>query len=120
MGTLSKGDFHVIAPWRGTDNYPMWRGDFIYFTSDREAGTMNLFKFNPRTSEVKAVTHYTDYDVKYPSAGPDSIVYQYGESSTSSTSRPSRAASWMSGCPATASRSVPTTSAARPTRAPSG
>jgi tricorn protease len=79
MGTLSKGDFHVIAPWRGSDNYPMWRGDFIYFTSDREAGTMNVFKFNPRTGEVKAVTRYTDYDVKYPSAGPDSIVYQYGE-----------------------------------------
>jgi tricorn protease len=79
MGTLSKGDFHVITPWRGTDNYPMWRGDFIYFTSDREAGTMNLFKFNPLTGETAAVTHYTDYDVKYPSAGPDSIIYQYGE-----------------------------------------
>ncbi len=79
MGTLSKGDFHVITPWRGTDNYPMWRGNFIYFTSDREAGTMNLFKFNPLTGETAAVTHYTDYDVKYPSAGPDSIIYQYGE-----------------------------------------
>ena len=79
MGTLAKGDFHVIADWRGITNYPMWRGDFIYFTSDREAGTLNLFKLNPKTGEIKAVTHYSDYDVKYPSAGPDSIVYQYGE-----------------------------------------
>ncbi len=80
MGSLAKGDFHVISDWRGTTNYPMWQGDFIYFTSDREAGTMNIFKFDPRTGEAKAVTHYTDYDVKYPSAGPGAIVYQYAES----------------------------------------
>ncbi len=79
VGSLAKGDFRIITPSRGADNYPMWRGDYIYFSSDREAGTMNVFKFDPRTGDTKAVTHYTDYDVKFPSAGPDSIVYQYGE-----------------------------------------
>ncbi len=80
MGSLEKADFRVIAPWKGIDNYPMWEGQAIYFTSDREAGTMNLFRYDVGTGEVRALTHYTDYDVKYPSSGPGSIVFQYAES----------------------------------------
>lgn len=79
MGSLEKGDFRRITTWKGTDNYPMWDGDFIYFTSDREAGTLNVFKYDVRSGETKAVTRYTDYDVKYPSLGDHKIVYQYGE-----------------------------------------
>lgn len=79
MGSLAKGDFHVIAPWKGTDNYPMWWGDGIYFTSDREAGTLNIFRYDVKSGDVRALTHYTDYDVKYPSLGDGQIVFQNGE-----------------------------------------
>ncbi len=79
VGSLEKGDFHVIAPWKGIDNYPMWQGEAIYFASDREAGTVNLFRYDLRTGAVRALTHYTDQDVKYPSQGPGAIVFQYGE-----------------------------------------
>jgi tricorn protease len=79
MGSLAKGDFHVVAPWKGIDNYPMWWGDGIYFTSDREAGTLNIFRYDVKTGEVRALTHYTDYDVKYPSLGDGRIVFQNGE-----------------------------------------
>ena len=57
----------------------MWRGDTIYFNSDREYGTLNLYRCDPDGGNVKALTSYKDYDVKYPSIGPDNIVYQYGE-----------------------------------------
>ena len=79
MGSLEKGDFHVIAPWKGIDNYPMWQGEAVYFASDREAGTVNLFRYDVKTGAVRALTHYTDMDVKYPSQGPGAIVFQYGE-----------------------------------------
>jgi len=79
LGSLEKGDFHVVAPWRGADNYPMWWGDGVYFASDREAGTVNLFRFDVKSGAVTALTHYTDYDVKYPSLGDGQIVYQYAE-----------------------------------------
>lgn len=79
VGSLADGDFHKITDWVGTDNYPMWRGDTIYFNSDRAHGTLNLYAYNTKTGTVTALTDYSDYDVKFPSIGPNQIVYQYGE-----------------------------------------
>jgi len=61
-----------------TDNqeiFPMWCGDQIYFLSDRDR-TMNLFVYDTKTSEVKKLTNYTDYDMKFPSIGGDKIIYE--------------------------------------------
>jgi len=80
MGSLVRGEFERITDWPGTDNYPMWQGDAIYFTSDRAHGTLNIYRYDTTNKEITALTHYTDYDVKYPSIGPGTIVYQYGES----------------------------------------
>jgi tricorn protease len=80
MGSLAKGDFHRITDWKGTDSFPMWQGNAIYFISDRNAGTLNIFKYDVKTKTTTALTHYTDYDVKYPSIGPGAIVYQYSAS----------------------------------------
>lgn len=78
VGSLDRGDFHKITDWTGTDNYPMWSGDAIYFTSDRNHGTLNLFRYTP-DGKITALTDYADFDVKYPSLGDGRIVYQYGE-----------------------------------------
>lgn len=80
LGSLEKGDFRKITDWAGTDNFPMWHKNSIYFNSDRANGTLNLYKYDVATEKVTPMTSYTDYDVKYPSIGPDHIVYQYGES----------------------------------------
>ncbi len=79
MGSLDRKDYRKITGWIGSDNFPMWRGDAIYFNSDREFGTLNLYKYGVATGDVTALTSYKDYDVKYPSKGVDRIVYQYGE-----------------------------------------
>ena len=80
MGSLDKGDFRKITDWQGSDNFPMWRGDFIYFNSDRRHGTLNLYKYNVRNGDVTSLTDYTEYDVKYPSIGPRHVVFQNAES----------------------------------------
>ncbi|MBN2563149.1 MAG: PD40 domain-containing protein [Phycisphaerae bacterium] len=80
LGSLEKGDFHRITDWPGSDNFPMWSGDAIYFNSDRKFGTLNIYKYDLKSKEVTALTDYRDYDVKYPSLGPGQIVYQYAES----------------------------------------
>ena len=59
------------------DMQPMWFGDDIYFLSDRDR-TMNLFVYNVATGETKKVTNYTEYDIKFPSAGDNSIIYENG------------------------------------------
>ncbi len=79
MGSLEKQDYRKITDWKGTDNFPMWGKDAIYFTSDREFGTLNIYKYDLKSGKVSPMTAYKDYDVKYPSIGPRQIVYQYAE-----------------------------------------
>jgi tricorn protease len=79
MGSLETGDFQKITDWVGTNSWPMWQGESIYFTSDRQGGTLNLYRYDEGTKQTTALTSYKDYDVKYPSIGPGAIVYQYAE-----------------------------------------
>ncbi len=80
LGSLEQGDFRKVTDWPGTDNYPMWSGEAVYFTSDRKFGTMNIYKYDIRSQAVSALTGFKDYDVKYPSLGSGKIIYQYAES----------------------------------------
>lgn len=59
------------------DIFPMWSGDKIYFCSDRDR-TMNLFVYDTKTKQISKLTNYTNYDIKFPSLGPDAIVYENG------------------------------------------
>ncbi len=79
LGSLEAGDFRPVTDWEGTDNFPMWAGDDLVFTSDREGGTLNLFRLRPDTGEVEALTTYDNFDVKNPSMGPAGVVFQYEE-----------------------------------------
>ena len=59
------------------DVYPMWHGNGIYFASDR-AGVMNLYRYDLASRQTRRLTNHTDWDVRHPSLGPDSIVYENG------------------------------------------
>jgi tricorn protease len=59
------------------NHHPMWIGDFIYFVSDR--GTIkeqNLWAFNCKNKDVRQLTFYKDWGVKWPSQGGDKIIYE--------------------------------------------
>jgi tricorn protease len=77
-------DFKTKKVTNITDNpaqdiIPMWKGDTIYFISDRDANKrMNLFAFNLKTKETKQLTHFTDFDIKFPSLGDNAIVFENG------------------------------------------
>ena len=58
------------------DICPMWGPDNkIYFASDRNV-RMNLFSADLASKETKQLTNFTDYDVKFPSIGKESIVFE--------------------------------------------
>jgi tricorn protease len=59
------------------DIIPMWSGDEIFFLSDRDR-TMNIFVYNLSSGEVTKVTDFTEFDVKFPSLGGQSIVFENG------------------------------------------
>lgn len=58
---------------------PMWAGDTIYFLADRDnLRRMNLHSCDLKTKEVKRLTDYTEFDIKFPSLGDKAIVYENG------------------------------------------
>jgi len=57
----------------------------IYFISDRD-GVMNLFSYDLGSKQTKKLTDYKEYDIKWPSLGPDAIVYENGGVLTNSIS----------------------------------
>jgi tricorn protease len=61
------------------DIIPMWSGRTIYFLSDRdESRRMNFYSYDLDTKETKKLTGFTDYDIKFPSLGPQAIVFENG------------------------------------------
>jgi tricorn protease len=60
-----------------TDHQPMWVGDSIYFVSDR-GYTLNLWAMSPQGGEARQLTQFNDFDVLWPSAGRDAIVFEQG------------------------------------------
>jgi tricorn protease len=71
---------------RATDQQPMWVRDQVYFVSDRQDRVLNLYAMAPRASDVagadgaRKLTAFTDFDILWPSAGPDAIVFEQGGS----------------------------------------
>ncbi|PYV68032.1 MAG: hypothetical protein DMG97_25855 [Acidobacteria bacterium] len=62
-----------------TDTFPMWHGNKIYFSSDRDGEHhFNLYSYDLGSKQVEQVTHFTDWDVMWPSLGPDAIVFENG------------------------------------------
>ncbi len=59
------------------DIFPMWRGENVYFASDRD-GRMNLFVYNLETAQTRKLTHFEDFDVKFPSMGGSEIIFENG------------------------------------------
>jgi tricorn protease len=64
VGNPETLEFEKITDYEGTDAFPMWVGERIYFVSDRD-GTMQH-------------TSHEEYDIRWPSLGGNSIVYHNG------------------------------------------
>ncbi len=67
-----------ITDWEGADEWPMWHERTIYYTSDRGGRRANLWAYDVDKKSHRQVTHFDDYDVKWPSAGSDAIVFEEG------------------------------------------
>jgi tricorn protease len=61
------------------DAQPMWHDKTIYFVSDRGANERNnIWAYDTGRGAVRQVTQLSDFDITFPSVGPDSIVFQAG------------------------------------------
>ncbi|HYR27874.1 MAG TPA: PDZ domain-containing protein, partial [Thermoanaerobaculia bacterium] len=61
-----------------TDNQPVWIGNTIYFTSDREDGKLNVWTYDLASKQERKVTNHAEYDVLWPSGDKTQLVYENG------------------------------------------
>ncbi|MBI4462704.1 MAG: PD40 domain-containing protein, partial [Acidobacteria bacterium] len=74
---LKRNTYEELPRVNANDMFPMWHRDAIYFASDRD-GVMNLYRYDLGNKRVRKLTDYKEYDVKWPSLGPDAIVFENG------------------------------------------
>jgi tricorn protease len=68
-----------VTDWKGTNTAPMWFGGKIYYLSDRDANwRRNIWVHDIASGQDRAVTHFTDYDVDFPSLGDNGLAFQQG------------------------------------------
>src|SRR3954463_15160435 len=71
-----------VTDWVGTETSPMWFGRTIYFLADHDASRRkNIWAYDIGSGEFRQITHFTDYDIDYPSLGAGTeaaIVFQQG------------------------------------------
>jgi len=77
VGNTKTLEFAKITDFGGTDAFPMWYKDRIYFLSDR-GGRPNIFSMTPEGTDTVQHTFFEDYDVRWPALGEGGIIYQHG------------------------------------------
>lgn len=66
-----------ITHFEGTDQWPTWFGDNIYYASDRDL-KLNIYRYNTKTKTNEQVTFHKDFDVMWPSGHNGMIAYENG------------------------------------------
>ena len=73
---LKSGALENITYNPAQDLFPMWAANGkIYFVSERTPRA-NLFSYDLATKQTKQLTQFTDFDVKFPSLGGKTIVFE--------------------------------------------
>ncbi|MEE8446971.1 MAG: S41 family peptidase [Gemmatimonadota bacterium] len=61
------------------DAQPMWAGETLYYLSDAgPAMRNNIWAYDGSSGQKRQVTEFTDFDVHFPSIGPEEIVFEAG------------------------------------------
>lgn len=60
------------------DTNPMWVGDTVYFLSDRDDKSVQLYSYKQGSKKVNLVTGNKDWDITWASANDGTIVYEAG------------------------------------------
>lgn len=74
---LSNGSSRQITSWAGSDQWPVWYGENIFYASDRST-RLNIWRYNTSTGENVQITHHAVFDVMWPSGSNGRLVYENG------------------------------------------
>lgn len=74
---LEANSSEQITNFAGSDQWPVWIENNIYFTSDRDL-RLNIYRYNTQTKSTEQITTHKDFDVMWPSGKNGKIVYEMG------------------------------------------
>lgn len=74
---LKNNTSEQMTHFAGSDQWPIWQGDNIYFASDRDL-KLNIYSYNTKTKNEKQITFHKDFDVMWPSGSNGKIAYENG------------------------------------------
>lgn len=75
---LEAGEVVTVPGPRSTNFNPIWLDDQLYFLSDRENKTVNLFRYEPGSQDPTRVSGEREWDIQAASGHGNTIVYEAG------------------------------------------
>ncbi len=66
-----------MTDFAGSDQWPVWEEDNIFFASDRDL-TLNIYRYNTQTKQTEQITNFSEYDVMWPSGQNGQLVFENG------------------------------------------
>jgi tricorn protease len=70
-----------VTDFAANDAQPMWHGKTLYFISDRGSATRyNLWAWNSESGDLRQITRFKEFDVRFPAIGPSDLVFENGGS----------------------------------------
>ena len=76
---LATGSARNLTDDVANDAQPMWHGRTLYFLSDRgPAMRGNIWAHDLDSGRFRQLTHFTDFDVRFPAIGPEDLVFEAG------------------------------------------
>ncbi|HXH61255.1 MAG TPA: S41 family peptidase, partial [Fimbriimonadaceae bacterium] len=81
QGKVSFWDFtshkySEMATGREQNYYPMWVGNDVYYVSDLNDNTLNLYRYDVKSKSKTQLTKFTDGDIRWPGTDGKTIVYE--------------------------------------------
>lgn len=73
---FATGKYSEMPQGREQSYFPLWVSNEVVFSSDKEAGTQNVYRLNPANNRVTKLTNYTDGDVSNLETDGKTLVYE--------------------------------------------
>jgi len=74
---LENNTSEQMTDFAGSDQWPVWDGQNIFFASDRDL-KLNIYSYNTETKETRQITDFSTYDVMWPSGQNGQMVFENG------------------------------------------
>lgn len=76
---LENNQSERITDHPASDGKPAWMNNTIYYISDKgKHMRRNIWAYDLNSGQSEQITHFTDFDITYLSAGPQDLVFEMG------------------------------------------